>query len=343
MPLLAVADELRALGHKPHFIGTANGFEGRLVPQRGYPFETIAIGGFQGVGLARKAKLAWELPVAVGSCWSMIRNIKPAVCFSLGGYAAAPPVVAALLHRLPLAVMEPNAVPGMVNRWMGRFARKALLSFAQAAPYFPPAAVELSGLPVREDFFNIEPNAASAELNILITGGSQGSQTLNRAARGLWPLLAQANLPVRLVHQCGRKEEAALQRDFAATGLAGRVAAFIEDMPATFAAADLVICRSGAGTVSELAAAGRPAVFVPFPFAADDHQTRNAEAMVAAGAGLLVKDAELTGERCFAILKHFLEHRAELAVMAERALSMRKPGAARRAAAILLEIAGQNR
>jgi UDP-N-acetylglucosamine--N-acetylmuramyl-(pentapeptide) pyrophosphoryl-undecaprenol N-acetylglucosamine transferase len=343
MPLLAVAEELRTRGQQPFFIGTQSGFEGRLVPERNFPFETVEIGGFQGVGLARQAKLLYQLPLAIAKCIASIRNKKPVACFSLGGYAAAPPVIAATLLGLPVVVMEPNAIPGMVNRWMGKFAYKAMLSFPQAAPYFPARAVEISGLPVRNEFFQIEPRPESPRLSVLITGGSQGSQTLNRAARQLWPLLAESKLDIRLVHQCGRKEERELQRDFAATGLSGTVSAFIQDMPQAFAEADLVVCRSGAGTVCELAAAGRPAILVPFPFAADDHQTRNAEAMAAAGAGLLVKDAGMTGESLFRLLRDFHADRVRLRQMAAQALALRKPGAAQRAANLLLEFAGPDR
>lgn len=336
MPLLAVAEQLRARGHEPSFIGTRAGFEARLVPERKFPIDFIEIGGFQGLGLARKAKLLWQLPIAIGQCLSWIAKHQPVACFSLGGYAAAPPVIASILRGLPLVVMEPNAIPGMVNRRMGRFAGKALLSFPQAAPYFPAEAVEITGLPVREEFFAIEPKPFNGELTLLITGGSQGSQTLNRAVRELWPLLGSLN--VKLIHQCGKREEQDLVRDFALTGLKGQVTAFISDMAAAYAQADLVLCRAGAGTVSELSAAGRPAILVPFPFAADDHQAKNAKAMVDAGAGVMFRDAELTGATLLETLTKFIKAPGSLACMAARSRGLRKAGAATRAADILLEI-----
>jgi UDP-N-acetylglucosamine--N-acetylmuramyl-(pentapeptide) pyrophosphoryl-undecaprenol N-acetylglucosamine transferase len=338
MPLIAVAEQLRSRGHEPYFIGTRTGFEARLVPARKFLLEYIDIGGFVGLGLARKLKLLYQLPLSILKCLSSIRRHKPVACFSLGGYVAAPPVVASLLSGIPLIVMEPNAMPGVVNRWMGRFARKALLSFEQAAAYFPAPAIEITGLPVRDEFFLIPRKPFSGELTLLVTGGSQGSQTLNRAMRELWPLLASSDLKVNIIHQCGRRDEEQLKQDFTATNLKGRVTAFLSDMPAAFAEADLVLCRAGAGTVGELAAAGRPSILVPFPFAADDHQTKNAEAMVAAGGGLMFRDEQLTGPVLLDVLRDFITHPDKLEQMAQRAKSLQKAGAATRAVDILVEI-----
>jgi UDP-N-acetylglucosamine--N-acetylmuramyl-(pentapeptide) pyrophosphoryl-undecaprenol N-acetylglucosamine transferase len=334
MPLLAVAEQLRSRGHSPRFIGTKTGFEARLVPERNFPIEYVEIGGFMGLGLARKLKLLYQLPLSILRSLAFIRKHKPVACFSLGGYVAAPPVIASLLNGLPLVVMEPNAMPGVVNRWMGRFARKALISFSQAAPFFPAAAVEITGLPVRQEFFDIEPKPFNGELTLLITGGSQGSQTLNRAVRELWPLLNGLN--IRLIHQCGKREEETLRQEFTQTCLKGSVTAFITDMPAAFAQADLVLCRAGAGTVSELAAAGRPAILVPYPFAADDHQAKNAQAVVDAGAGLMFRDEQLTGQTLFKVLNDFIQNPASLTGMATRSRQLSRPGAASRAADILL-------
>ncbi len=339
MPLLAVSDCLRQRGHAPYFIGTRNGFEAKLVPQYGYPLEFIDIGGFKGTGLLRKLKTVFQLPVGIVQCAASIGRNRPAACFSLGGYVAAPPMAASFLRGLPVALMEPNAMPGLVNRIAGRFTRKALLSFSEASKFFPPSAVEISGLPVREAFFAIRPKAREEWLTVLVTGGSQGSQTLNRGLREIWPMLRNSKLPVRILHQCGRKEEPSLQAAFAATGLPGEVKAFIDDMPAAFAQADLVVCRAGAGTVSELAAAGRPALLVPFPFASDDHQTKNAEAVVRAGAGLTMRDTEFTGLKLFEILRGLATDRDRLEAMAVGARALQKPGAAARAADILEEIA----
>jgi UDP-N-acetylglucosamine--N-acetylmuramyl-(pentapeptide) pyrophosphoryl-undecaprenol N-acetylglucosamine transferase len=221
MPLLAVAEQLRSRGHSPSFIGTKKGFEARLVPERDFPIEYIEIGGYQGLGLARKIKLAWQLPISILRSMFWILKNKPSACFSLGGFVAAPPVVASVLTGLPVVVMEPNAMPGMVNRWMGRFARKALLSFPQAAQYFPQHSVEITGLPVRDEFFQIQPKPFSGELTVLVTGGSQGSQTLNRAVRECWPLISSSGLDVRFIHQAGKHEAETLSQEFTQTCLSG--------------------------------------------------------------------------------------------------------------------------
>ena len=339
MPLLAVADRLRDRGHSPYFIGTRIGFEAKLVPQRGYPLEFIDIGGFQGVGLLRKSKLAFQLPISIRQCVASIRRNHPAACFSLGGYVAAPPMAACFLRGVPVAVMEPNAIPGLVNRVAGRLTTKALLSFTEAGRFFRPACVEITGLPVQDAFFAIESKPRDEWLSILVTGGSQGSHTLNHSMRELWPLLLNSSLKVRILHQSGKRDQPSLSADFRATGLAGEITAFIDDMPAALAQADLVVCRAGAGTVGELGAAGRPALLVPFPFAADDHQTKNAEAVVRAGGGMMVRDAELTGAKLFDIISGLAANPNQLETMAKCARSLQKAGAAARAADILEEIA----
>jgi UDP-N-acetylglucosamine--N-acetylmuramyl-(pentapeptide) pyrophosphoryl-undecaprenol N-acetylglucosamine transferase len=340
MPLLAVAEELRQRGHEPVFVGTKAGFEARLVPARGFGLEFIEIGGFQGAGWKKKVALFYQLPLSVLRCYSLLGKWRPAACFSLGGYVAAPPVIASLLRGLPVVVMEPNAMPGLVNRLLGKFAKKALLSFDEAAGYFPEDAVEVTGLPVRDPFFSIEDKRAGERFRIFITGGSQGSNTLNRAARESWPLFAASDLAVEIVHQCGRQAGETLAVDFERTGLKGQVTPFVEDMAAEFAAADLVICRSGAGTLGELTAAGRASVLVPFPFAADDHQTKNAKAMVDAGAAWMVSDKEWSGKRMFEVVSELMKRREGLEKMAHRARDLRKTGAAQRAATLLEELAG---
>lgn len=331
MPLLAVAEVLRERGHGAVFVGTRAGFEARLVPARGFTLEYIHISGFQGKGLAGKLRLLWQLPASIVKCLGYIARYRPAACFSLGGYVAAPPVVASLLCGLPLVIMEPNAIPGMVHRRVGRWARKALLSFPPTRNWFRPEAVEVTGMPVREPFFAIGPRAWDGTLRVLVTGGSQGSQTLNRAMRELWPLLEAKPLPVELTHQCGRKEYERLAGS-------SRVTPFIEDMPRAFAGADFIVSRAGAGTVSELCAAGRASLLVPYPHAADDHQAKNAAAMVEAGAALSVRDEQLTGQYLYDLLASLVAEPARLEGMAKAAKALAKPGAAARAADILMAI-----
>jgi len=337
IPALAVARELRHRGHEPFFVGTDRGLEAKLVPAAGFELQKIEIGALNRVGLGRKLATLARLPFATLGCGKLVS--RASAVFSMGGYAAGPPVMAALLRRVPVVVMEPNAMPGFTNRVIGRFVYRALISFPETASHFPKDRTEITGLPVREEFFQIAPKPAGEVLNVLITGGSQGSRTLNRAARESWPLLRRAGFPLRLVHQSGTPEFENLRAAFETSGLEGEVVPFIANMPEAFAAAGLVVCRSGAGAVSELAAAGRPSILVPFPFAADDHQTRNAEALARGGAARVIRDAELNGESLFAAISELKSQPGELQHMAEAARRFARPGAARRAAEILEEAA----
>jgi len=339
LPSLAVAELLRRRGHEVFFVGTREGLEARLAPAAGFPIEWIRIGGLKRVGLARTLRTLWQLPAATWRVWRLLGERRPAAIFSLGGYAAGPVMLAAWLRRLPMVLMEPNAMPGVTNRWMGRLAARALISFEEAARYFPPGKAELTGLPVRSEFFALPPKPREATLTVLITGGSQGSQRLNRAARESWPLLREAPFPVRLIHQTGPSSHPDMAAAFQRSGLAGEVVPFIDDMPAAFAAADLVVCRSGAGAVAELAAAGKPALLVPFPYAADNHQWRNAEALARAGAARLVPDAEFTGERLFEEVRALAAEPGALERMGAAARRLARPGAAQRAAELLEQLA----
>jgi len=336
IPALAVARELRSRGHEVFFVGTDRGMEAKLVPAEGFELQRIDIGGLNRVGIAQKATTLVKLPLVTLACGKFARS--SSAVFSMGGYVAGPPVMAALLARKPVVVMEPNAIPGFTNRVIGRFVSRALISFEATQSYFPKSRTEITGLPVREEFFGLPERVRGPVLNVLITGGSQGSRTLNQAARAAWPLIRNSQLPVRLVHQTGPRENEPLRAAFAESRLDGEIVPFIADMPSAFSQADLIVCRSGAGAVSELAAAGKASILVPFPFAADDHQTRNAEAMERAGAARLIRDAELTGERLFTAISELSEAKT-LETMARAARRLARPGAARRAAEILEEVA----
>lgn len=336
IPALAVARELRSRGHEVFFVGTGRGLESKLVPAEGFELKEIEIGGLNRVGWRQKLATVAQLPGTTLGCLKYARQ--SSAVFSMGGYVAGPPVMAALLRRTPVVVMEPNAIPGFTNRIIGRLVARALVSFQETANYFPKGRTETTGLPVRDEFFKIPTRTRGDVLNVLITGGSQGSRTLNRAAREGWPLFRKAGFPVRLVHQTGAAGYDEMSAAFAHSGLDGEIVRFITDMPAEFRAADLIVCRSGAGAVSELAAAGKPSILVPFPFAADDHQTRNAEAMERGGAARLVRDAEMTGEKLFAAMVEFAGSAGLLERMGQAARQFARPGAAKRAAEILEEV-----
>jgi UDP-N-acetylglucosamine--N-acetylmuramyl-(pentapeptide) pyrophosphoryl-undecaprenol N-acetylglucosamine transferase len=334
-----VAHELRGRGHRPFFVGTRQGIEARLVPAGGFPIEWIEIGGLKRAGVIPALRTLGQIPRAVVRVLGALRVRRPAAVFSMGGYVAGPAVAAAWLRRIPIVLMEPNAVAGLTNRWIGRFASRAMVVFEEAAAQFPRGRTELAGLPVREGFFAIRPKPRGETLTLLVTGGSRGSRRLNEACRASWPLFRRAGFAIRILHQSGREDHRAMSEALASSGIEGEVVPFFEDMPAAFAQADLVVCRSGAGAVAELAAAGKPSILAPFPFAADQHQLRNAEAMARAGAARVVLDAECDGERIFREVANIAADPETLDRMGQAARALARPRAAERAADLLEELA----
>ena len=332
IPGLAVARELRARGHAVRFVGTQRGLEAKLVPADNFPIDFIEIGGLNRVGLKKALITLGELPFSIWQVSRILSAAKPAAVFSMGGYVAGPVLLAALWMRIPIVVMEPNAIPGFTHRHVARFAARALVSFEETAKWFPPGRAEVTGRPVRDEFFAIQPKARGGVLSILITGGSQGSGTLNRAVEQSWPLWK--DFPVRLLHQTGPAAFEEIAARFRSSGVEGEIKPFLDDMPRAFAEADLIVSRSG-GTVSEIAAAGKPSILVPLPTAADQHQLRNAQEFEKAGAARVVADAEMTGERMVAAVKRIAGEPGLLEKMGEAARPFAKPGAAQRAAEIL--------
>jgi UDP-N-acetylglucosamine--N-acetylmuramyl-(pentapeptide) pyrophosphoryl-undecaprenol N-acetylglucosamine transferase len=337
IPAIAVAREVCRMGYQVLFVGTERGVENRLVPAAGFRLEKIRVGGIKNLGIATRLLSLWQLVLETSAQMAQFREWQPAAVFSMGGYVAGPPVLAALLRGVPVVVMEPNAVPGFTNRWIARWVRRALINFEETKRFFPAGRTELTGLPVREEFFNPQPRP-EGDFTVLITGGSQGSRTLNEAVRQSWPLFRKAGLTVRLIHQTGSTMFSALSDQFHQTGLSGEVSEFIQDMPGAFAQADFVVCRSGAGAVSELAAAGKPSMLIPFPFAADQHQLKNAEAFARAGAARMSLDKDWNGQRFFDVVRELYEDRAQLKAMGDAARKLAHPGAARRAAEILVAV-----
>jgi UDP-N-acetylglucosamine--N-acetylmuramyl-(pentapeptide) pyrophosphoryl-undecaprenol N-acetylglucosamine transferase len=333
MPALAVARELRTRGHAVHFIGTRRGLEAKLAPAEDFPIDFIEIGGLNRVGLRKALVTLAELPFSVWAASRMLDRDRPAAVFSTGGFVAGPVLLAALWKRVPVVVMEPNAIPGFTHRKLARFVTRALLSFPETAKWFPAGSTEVTGLPVREEFFAMAPKPRWGKLTVLITGGSQGSRTLNRAAQESWPLWEKST--VRLVHQTGTAAYEQLAPAFRASGVEGEIAPFLDNMPASFASADIVVSRAGMSTVSELAAAGKPSILVPLPTAADQHQLRNAEAMERIGAARMVLDAEFSGQRLVEEILRLSRNPELVRGMGEAARSFAKPGAAGRAADVL--------
>ena len=340
LPALAVARELRARGHQVRFIGVERGMEAKLVPAEKFPIDWIEIGGLNRVGIKQTLTSLGELPFSVWQAARILDRAAPAAVFSTGGYVAGPVLLAAVWKRIPIVIMEPNAIPGFTHRHLARFVSRALVSFAETERWFPKGRTEVTGLPIREEFFAVPAKPRAAVVTVLITGGSQGSRTLNRAAEASWALWRRDK--VRLIHQTGSRMYAELAPKFHESGMPGEIAEFLTDMPAAFTQADIVVSRAGMGAVSELAAAGKPSILVPLPGASDQHQLKNAEALEVAGAARVVLDREMTGARLVEEVTRLIDSQGLLAEMASAAKSFGKPGAARRAADVLESVCSAN-
>lgn len=341
-PGIAVAEVLRARGHKLLFVGTETGIESRIVPEAGYDIEFIRSGGLNRVGLQQKVQTAWQLPGSIWAAKRLLTRFRANAVFSMGGYVAGPVMVAAVLARIPLIIMEPNAIPGFANRKVAKHVFRALIGFESTRSWFPPARTEVTGLPVRPAFFAVPPKTGG-KFTVLITGGSRGARTLNRAARESWPLFRQSGGAVRIIHQSGVSEYEPLAHEFHESGVDGQIVPFITNMAETFGGVDLVVGRSGAGGVNEIAAAGMASLLVPFPFAADDHQRKNAEMLVAAGAARMVLDQDFSGARLFSEVERLRQDPEGLRRMKVEVRQFARPGAAERAAAVLEEAADQKK
>ncbi|MGA7832772.1 MAG: undecaprenyldiphospho-muramoylpentapeptide beta-N-acetylglucosaminyltransferase [Terracidiphilus sp.] len=343
IPALAVARELVA-HHSAEvlFVGTARGMESRLVPDAGFQLRLIDVGQLKNVSLVTRLRTLMNLPRSIFACRKLIRDFQPNVVFGVGGYASGPAMAAALQLKIPAMAFEPNAMPGLANRLVGKRVQAAAVNFATAATYFRNA--EVTGIPVRLEFFSLQ-TPASAAPHLLIFGGSQGARIFNLNLPKILPELLKAVPKFTVLHQCGARHYEATQTAFAATGIAPgrwRVEPFLDDMPAQFACATLVMARSGASTVAELAAAGKPALLVPFAAAADDHQRRNAEEMVKAGAALLLDESELDHPgKMLDALTGLLTNPERLAAMAAAARTQAHPDAAQRIANRLVTLAQQ--
>jgi UDP-N-acetylglucosamine--N-acetylmuramyl-(pentapeptide) pyrophosphoryl-undecaprenol N-acetylglucosamine transferase len=300
-PGIAVAQEImrRDPASTVRFVGTARGLETRLVPKAGFELSLIDSAGLKNVSLVARLKGLAILPKSFLSAQQVIRAFQPDVVVGAGGYVSGPVVLMAALMRKPTLVMESNALPGWTNRVLARFVNRAAVSFEQALPYFRGKAV-VTGNPVRREFFEIPAKRREpGKLSLLIFGGSQGARAINEAMIAALPNLKSLPIALRIKHQTGPADFEKVKAGYAAAGWNEQVAvtSYIDDMMNDFAAADLVICRAGATTTAELIAAGKASIMIPFPYAADDHQRKNAEALQAAGAARMIVQQELNGER----------------------------------------------
>jgi UDP-N-acetylglucosamine--N-acetylmuramyl-(pentapeptide) pyrophosphoryl-undecaprenol N-acetylglucosamine transferase len=349
-PGLAVAHLMQAWGWKVVWLGNPAGMEATLVPKHGIEMEYVRFGGVRGKGLKTKLMLPVNLLRACSQSLSALRRVEPDVVLGMGGYITFPAGLMTALSGRPLVLHEQNSIAGLANKVLAKVARRVLVAFPNALPH-----AEWTGNPIREELARtLAPKARYAQrsgpLNVLVVGGSLGASALNEVVPRALALLKPQERP-HIVHQAGAKHIEALKANYAEAGLldAGgekndggqanvRLVAFIDDMTSAYANADLVICRSGAMTVAEIAAVGVAAFFVPFPYAVDDHQTTNAAFLADHGAALLVQQRDLTADGLAAWLRS--QTRESLAEMAERSRSLAKPDATEQVAQICASVAG---
>jgi len=342
IPALAIARELRDVyAAEVHFVGTARGLETRLVPEAGFPLELIQVGQLKNVSLLTRARTLTDLPRGILRCIGLLKSFRPDVVVGVGGYASGPAMMAALLLRVPTLAFEPNAAPGLANRLVGRFVTAAAVNFEESRRHFRNARV--TGIPVRAEFFALPSKEPSKAIRLLVFGGSQGARILNRIMPTvLFPLLR--DLPgLTVLHQAGARWESETRQAYVETGAdesRWQVSAYLDDMPARFAEAELILCRSGASTMAELAAAGKPSLLVPFAAATDDHQRKNADVFVAADAARMILESDLTSARLFDTLHELLAGPAALAVMGRNARPLAHPDAVQTIASMVVEISG---
>ena len=264
IPALAIARELRdKFGAEIIFVGTSRGIETRLVPAAGFPLKLIDVGQLKNVSVITRLKTLFALPRAIFAASQILREFRPDVVIGVGGYASGPAMLAAALSSVPTVAFEPNLVPGFANRVVAPMIAVAAVQFPETRHWFRRSVV--TGIPVRHAFFEIPARPPGAAPTLLLFGGSQGAHALNRALIEALPALIERVPGLCIIHQTGERDYGEAQADYLRAGIPAEVSPFIHDMPGAFARADLVICRSGASTVAEIAAAGKPAIFVPFP------------------------------------------------------------------------------
>jgi UDP-N-acetylglucosamine--N-acetylmuramyl-(pentapeptide) pyrophosphoryl-undecaprenol N-acetylglucosamine transferase len=338
-PLIAVADELRQLA--PHvrlvFVGTERGLESQVVPERGYELRLLRIEPIRGRGFLGGVRGVRRAASSVPEASALLRELAPKVVFSIGGYAAGPLALAAKLRRIPLALMEPNSVIGLANRLVAPFVTRAYTQFPEVEGHFPSVSVVRSGLAIRRGFEPTDYLYDHKKLRVLVLGGSQGAVSLNQTVPRA---LSAARTPLTVVHQAGKGLDGAVRELYSDLGASHEVTVtpFISDMPHALREADLVISRSGAGAVAEICAVGRPALFVPYPHAAGDHQYKNAESLARSGAAVVVRASDASVERLAAELDNLVGSPLRLASMAEAAQQLGRPDAAEQVAEDLLSL-----
>lgn len=331
-PAVALAEQLRLeeSASEVLFVGTERGLEFRLLPQLGWPLRTIPMRGWAGMGLAARLKVLGGLPGSLRQARRIISDFRPDVIIGVGGYASVPVLLAARLSGVPYLIHEQNAWPGLANRLLGRWAKRICLSFAEARQAFRHAPLVVTGNPVRAAMENC-PELPDGDPQLLVFGGSHGARAINRAMVAALPQLESWRDTLHIVHQAGANEVDVVRAGYQEAGWpAVEVQPFITDMASAYARASLVICRAGATTLAELTACGRPALLIPYPYAANNHQVANAAALASKGAAIMIEEHDLQPAELGTLIDGLLSDRTRLVQMSALARSLAQRGAAAR-------------
>jgi UDP-N-acetylglucosamine--N-acetylmuramyl-(pentapeptide) pyrophosphoryl-undecaprenol N-acetylglucosamine transferase len=341
-PGVALAEEVvtRHPANDVVFVGTERGLEARVVPAAGFPIELIDVKGLKGKGIVGMLLNLLLVPRAFVQSWRILRKWRPDIVVGVGGYASGPVVLMAWLMRIPTAVQEQNAIAGFTNRVLGRFVEAAFTAFPEAARLFPAKKVYQLGNPIRRTLMEnfMRPEVRHDRLRLLVFGGSQGAHALNMRVVEALPHLADLREALSITHQTGAKDKEQVERGYRACGFLPDVREFITDMSAAYAGADLVVCRAGATTLAELTVCKKPAILVPFPAAADNHQYVNARSLVDAGAASMIEERNLTGETLAAEIRAILGDPARRDRMSRAAGRLGSPQAAKEIADVCTEL-----
>jgi UDP-N-acetylglucosamine--N-acetylmuramyl-(pentapeptide) pyrophosphoryl-undecaprenol N-acetylglucosamine transferase len=339
-PAMAIALEWLSRGKEREvvLVGTQRGIEMKLVPQAGLPLETLRVAGLKGKGGATLFKNLAMLGPAMLDAERVLKMHKPVAAFGVGGYAAGPMLLAAWLGRVPNVIFEPNAEPGFTNKVLARISKRIATGYEISARAWGKKAI-VTGCPVRPEFFSITLRTPEKPFRLLITGGSQGALPINRTFVDAMDRLAARKNELSIVHQTGERDYNAVRTAYARREINAEVVPFLTNMAERFAWADVIVCRAGAITAAEIAAAGRAAIFIPFGAATDSHQLRNAQEMTRAGAGRLISEPELTSQRLTSEIFSLLDQPGEIEKLSTAAHGLARPQAARDIVNLIEEVA----
>ena len=344
---IALAEEYQERGLNPAdivFVGTEYGLEKEIVPKNGYRLEYIPVKPLKGKGIAFRLKTLFQIPSSLLKSFQLLRREKPSLVFGIGGYASGPVVLMASFLRIPTAVLEQNSIPGITNRILGKFVDRIFICFEHARQFFKPRKTVFTGNPVRKNFFVSmnsshldrelgkdlglgEENKSEKEFTLLVLGGSQGARSINRAVTQAAPLLKKDFRGLKILHQTGKSDLEEVKQAYQTQSIQAEVYDFVHNIHDLYLKADLIVCRSGAGTITELEILGKPAIFIPYPYAADDHQRWNALELVEQGAGRIILDRELSGERLYKDVKDLFSSPQALQEITDKIHRLAKPSA----------------